>query len=253
MGWVVEHGQLARIADVHTDKRFVARSDQGFEIRSILAVPMWSAGEVVGVLAVTSAEREAYSEPHEAVAMLLANSAVPPIERARLARLAVTDVQTLAFNDTYLARGLRLEMERASGRGAPLSVLVMNLDLFKRVNDTFGTGAGDQVLRRFADLARASTRDDDVVVRRRGDEFVLLMPGTSLAHARVVAERIRAGLASAPIALDAGRDVGQTVSIGVAAWDGHESPTELERRGAEAMRAAKLHGRNRVEVDERGT
>jgi two-component system cell cycle response regulator len=249
IGWVVERGEAARVGDAAGDARFVHKEDQGFAIRSMLAVPLWSAGEVVGVLAVTSPETGAYAEQDEAVATLLANCSVPPIERARLARLAVTDPQTLAFNDTYLGRGLRLEMDRAAGRGAPLSVLVMNLDLFKRVNDTLGTGAGDQVLRRFADLVRATTRDDDVVVRRRGDEFVLLMPGTALEHAFAVGERIRCSLEGKPVELDDGRQVGQTVSVGVASWDGQESPADLERRGAKAVRAAKLHGRNRIQID----
>ena len=249
VGWVVERGEAARVADSSQDKRFIQKEGQGFAIRSMLAVPLWSAGEVVGVLAVTAPDTAAYSEQDEAMATLLANCSVPPIERARLARLAVTDPQTLAFNDTYLGRGLRLEMDRAAGRGAPLSVLVMNLDLFKRVNDTLGTGAGDQVLRRFADLVRATTRDDDVVVRRRGDEFVLLMPGTALEHACAVGERIRRNLESRPVELDDGRQVTQSVSVGVAAWDGQESPADLERRGAKAVREAKLHGRNRIHVD----
>jgi diguanylate cyclase (GGDEF)-like protein len=249
VGWVVERGEIARVVDSDNDKRFVSRSDQGFIIRSILAVPLWSAGEVVGVLAVTSPDLGAYGEEDESLAMLLANASVPPIERARLARLAVTDPQTLAFNDSYLARGLRFEMERASGRGAPLTVVVMNLDLFKRVNDTHGTGAGDQVLRKFADLVRATTRDDDVVVRRQGDEFVLLMPSTGLKHAVGVAERIRRNLEVLPLELDDGRVVTQTVSVGVATWDGRESPAELERRAAKTMREAKLHGRNRVLTD----
>ena len=249
VGWVVERGEIARINDTTQDSRFVHKDDQGFAIRSILAVPLWSAGEVVGVVAVTSPEPNAYTEPHEALAMLLANCSVPPIERARLARLAVTDPQTLTFIDTYLARGLRIEMDRASGRGAPLSVLVMNLDMFKRVNDTLGTGAGDQVLRRFADLVRATTRDDDVVVRRRGDEFVLLMPGTAFEHACTVGERIRHSLEDRPVQLDDGREVRQTVSVGVATWDGRESPADLERRAARAASEAKLHGRNRIHVD----
>lgn len=250
IGWVVEQGQVARIADVETDERFVAKGAQGFDIRSILAVPLWSAGEVVGVLAVTAPEREAYDDEHEALATLLANCSVPPIEKARLARLAVTDPQTLTFNDTYLARGLRLEMERAKERDSPLSVLVMNLDLFRKVNDDHGRGVGDELLHRFAGLVRAATRGDDVVVRRRGDEFVLVMPTTSAEQAHRVAERIRSKLGAEPLDVGMGRRVAQTVSIGVATWNGYETPDAIEKRARVAMRTAKLHGRDRIHVDD---
>ncbi|MBW2523146.1 MAG: GGDEF domain-containing protein [Deltaproteobacteria bacterium] len=250
IGWVVEQGQLARIPDVGEDERFVSKGDQGFEIRSILAVPLWSAGEVVGVLAVTAPEPDAYDDDQEALALLLANCSVPPIEKARLARLAVTDPQTLTFNDTYLARGLRLEMERAKQEDSPLSVLVMNLDLFRRVNDDHGRGVGDEVLHRFAALVRRATRDDDAVVRRRGDEFVLVMPATSIEQATRVAERIRSKLGDAQLDAGMGRRIAQTASIGVATWNGYETADSIERRARGAMRTAKLHGRNRVHVDD---
>lgn len=249
IGWVVEQGQVARIADVEADERFVPKADQGFDIRSILAVPLWSAGEVVGVMAVTAPEPAAYDDEHEALAVLLANCSVPPIEKARLARLAVTDPQTLAFNETYLARGLRLEMDRAKEQHSPLAVLVMNLDLFKRVNHDQGRGVGDEVLHRFTALVRSATRGDDAVVRRRGDEFVLVMPATSIEQATQVAERIRDKLSSGPLDVGMGRTVTQTVSVGVAAWNGYETPEALEKRGRAAMRTAKLHGRNRLHVD----
>ena len=181
---------------------------------------------------------------------LSANCSVPPIEKARLARLAVTDPQTLTFNDTYLARGLRLEMERAKEQESPLSVLAMNLDLFKRVNDDHGRGVGDEVLHRFAGLVRAATRGDDVVVRRRGDEFVLVMPATNSEQASRVAERIRSKLAADELDVGMGQQVRQTVSVGVATWNSYETPEAIEKRARAAMRTAKLHGRNRVHVDD---
>lgn len=250
LGWVVERGQCARVGNAAADERFVDLGEQGFEIASVVAVPLWSAGEVVGVLAVTAPDRDAYTAEHEAAALLLGNSVVPPIERARLARLAVTDPQTLAFNESSLARGLRLEMERASTEDAPLSVLVMNLDLFKRVNDEHGRGVGDQLLSEFTKLVRAATRGDDVVVRRQGDEFVLIMPETAAEHGVAVAERIRQRLEADPVDVGGGRRIVQTVSVGLATWNGHESPETLEKRARAAMRTAKLHGRNRVHHDD---
>jgi diguanylate cyclase (GGDEF)-like protein len=247
-GWVVDEGEVARISDAREDSRFVPKPNQGFEIRSILAVPLWSAGEVVGVLAVTSARPETYDESHESLVCLLANCAVPPIEKARLARLAVTDPQTMAFNQGYLIPGLEREMEKMRGTPGALSVLMMDLDHFKGVNDRFGHAAGDRALREFADRVRQTTRDNDVVVRRGGDEFVLIMPGTDKHSAKAVAERIRTTMAAKPIHVSNQGSLSMTVSIGVATWNGQETPEQLENRADAAMYEAKVHGRDSVWV-----
>jgi two-component system, cell cycle response regulator len=105
---------------------------------------------------------------------------------------------------------------------------------------------GDQVLRAFVDRVRAATRRVDVLVRRGGEEFVLLMPSTTMAQARVIAERVRRHASDEPIAVGTA-SVTQTVSIGIATWDGRESAEALQRRADEAMYDAKQRGRNRVE------
>ena len=245
-GWVVEHGKVARINDTKSDDRFIHKDNQGFDIRSMLAVPLWSAGEVVGVLATTSELPDGFDAEHEELVSLLANCAVPPIEKARLARLAVTDVQTLTFNHAYLMPGLREQMESHRVAQSSLSVLLIDLDHFKKVNDAHGHAAGDLVLREFADRARSTTRDNDVVVRRGGDEFVLIMPGTDRHSARIAAERLRMTMGGKAVALADGAQVLQTVSVGIATWDGKETAEQLEKRADDAMYEAKLSGRNRI-------
>ncbi len=249
-GWVVENGEVARIDDTVADRRFLHVPEQGFAIRAILGVPLWSAGEVVGVLATTSANPGVFSDRDEAFTVLLANCVVPAIEKTRLARLAITDPQTMAFNREYLRAGLQGVMNRRSEDSEQTSVLVMNLDHFKRINEAFGNAAGDRVLRAFADCVRSSTRDDDVIVRRGADEFVLIMPKTVEQHARVVADRIHRAIQEQPIELDDGCCVTITVSIGGASWNRTERPDALEKRAAAAMFTAKLHGRNRVHFDD---
>jgi diguanylate cyclase (GGDEF)-like protein len=248
-GWVIDTGETIRIGDVRLDSRFVLKPNQGFEIRSMLAVPLWSAGEVVGVLATTSKDADLYLKGHEQLCQLLANCAVPPIEKARLARLAITDAHTMAFNQAYLLPGLQTEMEKLRGTPGQLSVLLMDIDHFKRINDQLGHAAGDQALREFADRIRATTRDADVVVRRGGDEFVLIMPGATKESALAVAERIRADMEKRPMELggtSTSKSFRATVSIGLAAWDGVETPEQLEARADEAMYQVKLQGRNGV-------
>jgi diguanylate cyclase (GGDEF)-like protein len=245
-GWVLEHGEPVRIVDVRKDPRFVVQKGQGFAIGSIVVEPLFSEGATIGVLAVSSPEANAFSATDELLARLLANCSVPPIQRARLERLAVTDDLTLAFNGRYLATRLVEELERARRAESPLSLLWMDLDHFKRVNDSHGHAVGDQVLRAFVDRVRAATRRIDILVRRGGEEFVLLMPSTTAEQAKVIAERVRAHVGE-PLAFGALR-LRQTVSIGVATWDGGESPDRLQARADEAMYAAKQQGRDRVEV-----
>ena len=245
-GWVLEHGEPARIVDARKDSRFVASRGQGFSIGSMVVEPLISEGAPMGVLSVSSPDVNAFSPTDELLARLLANCSVGPIQRARLERLAVTDDLTLAFNGRYLASRLVEELERARRSSAALSVLWMDLDHFKRVNDTHGHPTGDQVLRTFVERVRTATRRVDILVRRGGEEFVLLMPATTASQARVIAERVRAHAAEAmPIG---GVLLKQTVSIGIATWNGRESAEALQKRADEAMYFAKQSGRNRVEI-----
>jgi two-component system cell cycle response regulator len=123
----------------------------------------------------------------------------------------------------------------------------MDLDHFKKVNDEYGHDVGDAVLRMFADRVRSLVRKMDIFIRRGGEEFNLVMPGTSLDHARATAERICARMSESPFAVG-DHQISQTVSVGVATWDGNEVPEELQRRADMAMYRAKENGRNRVEI-----
>ena len=255
-GWVVDHGEAAHIDDTSRDPRFVAvrASEQGFSIRSLLAAPLWSGDRAVGVLGVTSRHVAAFQEDDELVLALLANCASPSLERARLERLAITDPLTLAFNHRYLAPRLQEELARAGRRGDPLSVLLMDLDHFKAVNDDHGHAAGDRVLRGFTERLRGLVRVSDVLVRRGGEEFLLVMPEMGEAAAMGVAERIRECVAEQPFSLDEGgeRSRTQTVSIGVAVWDGQRDAEALEAQADEAMYRAKRAGRNLVVMASEG-
>jgi two-component system, cell cycle response regulator len=248
LGWVVEHGQPVRIDAVEGDPRWIRGKTQGFEVRSIMAEPLWSSGEVIGVLAVTSTKETAFGEDQQLMLRLLANCSAPPIERARLRRLAMFDDITMAFNHRYLLPRVVEEMERASRSGGELSLLYMDLDHFKSVNDRFGHAVGDAVLRMFADRVRKAVRRVDVLVRRGGEEFVLVMPATGATQALASGNRIQHTLAAEALVLEGGLEIRQTVSVGIATWDQRESPEELERRADEAMYEAKRLGRNRVVV-----
>lgn len=245
-GWVLTHARPAHVADTRHDARFVMHGDQGFGILSLIAVPLMYGGRTIGIFSVSSPEAHAFTTDDELLARLLANSSVPAIERARLERLAVTDDLTLAYNARYLEPRLGEEMVRARRHDQPLSVAMLDLDHFKRVNDTFGHARGDVVLRAFADRVRENTRRFDVLVRRGGEEFVVILPATSTSQALALADRVRQAVGV--VAFDLGDAVFcvQTVSIGVATWDGAEAPAELVHRADLAMYEAKRCGRDRV-------
>jgi two-component system, cell cycle response regulator len=162
--------------------------------------------------------------------------------------LAVTDQLTGLNNRRFLMSQLKPMIQRAARGGTPVSVLVLDIDHFKRVNDSFGHDAGDDVLRVFARRLSDSLRPGDIPARFGGEEFVVAMPGTAGDAACMVAERVRRTVAALPILTGHGRvPIDVTVSIGVATVTGAEDSIEaLLKRADEAVYAAKQSGRNRV-------
>ncbi len=252
LGWVAETGRVARIGDSLSEPRFVERRERGYAVGSVLSLPLRGGSSTLGVLSVSSPARDAFGEADEAVGQILASAATQALRTAELRQLALTDSQTLAFNRRYLLPRLRQEMERALRHGEPLSLMLLDLDHFKHVNDRHGHAAGDAVLAAFADRVRGSVRAVDVMFRRGGEEFVLIMPTTDEHQALVVAERVRSRLAEEPLQARRGLLLTQTVSIGVATWDGRETAESLEERADLAMYEAKHLGRNRVLIARNG-
>lgn len=243
LGWVAENGSPVRIGDSAGDPRFAPRD---FAVRSLVSVPIRARGVTLGVLSLSAPEQNAFTDDDESVAKLLAQAAAQAVVTSELERQTITDAQTLAYNRAYLFPRLNQELERARERKTPLSVLLVDLDLFKRVNDRFGHPVGDELLRAFADAARATVRGSDPLIRRGGEEFVLILPNAREAHAAKVAERLRTRVAARPLIAREGLSVEATISVGVATWDGEESAQALDERADRAMYEAKRRGRNRT-------
>ncbi len=245
-GWVVGQARSTRVGDAATDPRFVEFPDQGFTVSSMVLAPLRVADRVVGVLSVSHTDPYRFTDDDEALATLLANCTVSRIEQARLQRLALTDDLTHALNQRSLAPRMLQELDRARRYDEQLSVVMMDLDHFKRVNDTYGHLAGDLVLSNFADRVRAVVRRADLLVRWGGEEFLLLLPETDADAARSTAERVRVHIAERPFVLEDGTCVHQTVSLGVATWDRSEDQEALLARADAAVYAAKSAGRDTV-------
>jgi len=164
--------------------------------------------------------------------------------------MAVTDQLTGLYNRRYLASHLSAMFDRAFWTGRPLAVMVLDIDHFKAINDTYGHDAGDKVLKEFAERISNSVRGIDLACRYGGEEFLVAMPDTDLAFASVVAERLRQEISELKFHLHAGREaLTVTVSIGLASTENgpeDDSAQKLIKRADEALYEAKTNGRNRV-------
>jgi two-component system, cell cycle response regulator len=163
---------------------------------------------------------------------------------------AITDALTGLYNRRYMESHVGTLVEQAAARSKPLTVLVLDIDYFKSINDTHGHDAGDDVLREFATRIRKSIRGIDLACRYGGEEFVVVMPETDLAVATAVAERLRRRIASDPFPIQEGaRKVEVTISIGIAALGGNDTAAGVIKRADQALYRAKRDGRNRVVPD----
>jgi two-component system cell cycle response regulator len=162
--------------------------------------------------------------------------------------LAVTDQLTGLHNRHYMAGQLKALVARAVRGGEPVGALLIDIDHFKQINDNFGHDVGDEVLREFAVRLASNVRAVDLPCRYGGEEFVIIMPDTSLASAEKIADRIRLHVAGSPFRVAGGREVlTVTISIGVAATLGEtDTPEALLKRADGAVYEAKAAGRNRV-------
>ncbi len=248
IGWAVQHAQPVRVSDSSIDTRFAQRPDRSFEACSVMSVPLVAGERVLGAFSVSSPTRGAFSAEHEQLGLLVAHAVGQALRCAELERLATTDALTRAYNRSFLVPALSNEMNRARRNNGSMSVLLMDLDKFKAVNDAHGHAVGDQVLCRFVDAVRGCVRSMDLIVRRGGEEFELVMPDTGAVEGYRVAERIRERLAAGPLVVRDDLVVHQTVSIGLATWDGNETPSALDQRADKAMYEAKRRGRNRTVI-----
>jgi two-component system, cell cycle response regulator len=164
--------------------------------------------------------------------------------------LAVVDPLTGLNNRRYFETHFATLVEHASNRGRPLSVMILDIDHFKSVNDTHGHDSGDKVLKCFAERIRRVIRHADLLCRLGGEEFVVIMPDTPLDIAQKIAERVRAAVEKDRFpTVEEGHTIVVTVSIGLAERGGDCGPEGIFRRADRALYRSKSSGRNRVSAD----
>ena len=160
------------------------------------------------------------------------------------------DVLTRLLNRKFLPVVLTRQVSHARSHGTPFSVLALDIDYFKQINDSYGHEAGDRVLQQLASLLINSSRAGDYLFRLGGEEFLMLLVDTGLDGARRVAEKLRRGVEQEVFRLPQDRTLNITLSIGVACFNGHPDYQQLMRRADDGLYQAKHSGRNRVVVVE---
>ena len=168
-------------------------------------------------------------------------------------RLAATDPLTGLMNRRAFVAAIGSEVARCERHGYPLSFVLLDIDLFKQINDERGHAAGDHVLSAIGLLLRTHLRASDLVARWGGEEFVAAFTSTDLAHARLGTERLRKAIERMVVVDEEGVPIPVTASVGLAALHAGESLEALTNRADKAMYAAKASGRNRVCVSDEDT
>ena len=231
-------------------------------MKSIAIIPLTFRQKLLGSINLCSADSERFTRAHASdflahLGVIASFCVENAVNRARLLRSGFTDVLTGWHNRRYLTVRLSEELARARRDGTGLVCLMIDIDHFKRVNDNWGHVAGDAVLQEIAARIESQVRASDVAARYGGEEFVVLLPGTDVASALLLAERIRTAVSTAPVTLPNGEMVTITASIGIS--DVHPAPEandlknvgdSLIARADVALYAAKSAGRDRVVVEE---
>jgi diguanylate cyclase (GGDEF)-like protein len=250
--WVMRNGQVLCSADLSADRRVREAA-----AAAAVAFPLECRGQTVGALVGIDRSvslREPRFAPPTMTALLAAlePGAIALDNALRLERaeaLSVTDDLTQLYNSRYLSQVLRRETKRASRSGRPLSLLFVDLDGFKLINDTHGHLFGSRALVEAASVIRASARETDVVARFGGDEFALVLPETGSEGAVSVGERVRDKIAAWRFLQGDGLSISLTASVGVATLpDVAASADQLLQAADNAMYWVKDHGKNGIYV-----
>lgn len=249
---VIETAHSQLISDLAAEYPELLEQAEYSGMRAWMGVPLQLQEKIIGMLALYRREPGSFSQNHIRLAAAFADHVAIAIENARLFEnaqtLATMDPLTGCFNRRHFFEMAHREFERAHRYGLDLSMVMMDLDRFKSVNDTYGHAAGDLTLKTLVHACLESLREVDILARYGGEEFVFLLPNTNLVGAKQVAERLHQRIERLSIPLN-GEQVRLTTSMGVATLNTHCSSLEsLLQHADEALYKAKAAGRNQVKV-----
>jgi len=257
-GWVAKHGQVLIVPDVQCDPRFSSRLDEMTQLqtRSIICVPLRSKHRVLGVIQLVNANVE-MSDQEMFFLQALCDYAAIAIENSRsvekIQELTITDDCTGLFNARHLHKTLETEVYRSARFAYEFSVIFIDLDYFKQVNDRHGHLVGSRLLAEVGYRIKAQLRLIDFAFRYGGDEFVVLLPQTTKDQAVVVAKRLQDSIRSGVFCTEQGLNLTVRASMGLATFPHDaQTPHDIIRQADEMMYMVKNTTRDNIGIVSRG-
>ncbi|MCB1314629.1 MAG: sensor domain-containing diguanylate cyclase [Leptospiraceae bacterium] len=260
-GWVAKEGEPLLVADCAKDPRFSNRADQAsqFVTRTMMCVPLQVKRRIIGTVQVLNKRNDQFFNTEDLkIFQILANQAAIAIENARLHEMATVDGMTGLYIKNYFMARLEEEFRRSRLSGGSISLLMSDIDFFKKVNDNFGHQGGDRALVELAQVIRNTVHrleSDDIAGRYGGEEFCVLLPDSGPERAEEVAELIRRNIESHPIDMGEGKEAKITISIGVSSYPLHgdfiHAGDDFVKLADEALYLCKDRGRNCVSLYEK--
>jgi len=258
-GYVAKHGEKVVVPDVMKDPRFAKRIDEmtKLETQSIICVPLRSRLRVLGVIQLVNVDMNHFGDQESFFLQSLCDYAAIAIENARaverIQELTITDDCTGLYNARHLYKTLETEVYRSARFNYEFTVVFIDLDHFKQVNDTHGHLVGSKLLSEIGYLIKAQLRLIDYAFRYGGDEFVVLLPQTGKDQALVVAKRLRDSLRTSMFCKDEGLNINVRASMGVATYP-HDAktPHDVIRQADEMMYLVKNTSLDNIGIAQRG-
>jgi diguanylate cyclase (GGDEF)-like protein len=254
-GWVAKTGKPTIVNDAPNDPRFATKLDNRsrFATRSILCAPLVSRGRTIGVLEIINKREGRFTRADLDLMLTLVEPCAIALENAilfqRTEQLTITDDLTKLFNSRYLNLYLGREIKRCKRHGIPLSIIFLDLDGFKGINDQYGHLAGSGTLTEVGGILAEGVRESDILARYGGDEFVAVLPETPASGAIVIAERLRRSIEENRFLHSMGLSARISASFGIASYPDHAlTPEALIQKADQAMYRVKEREKNGIEV-----
>jgi diguanylate cyclase (GGDEF)-like protein len=254
-GWVAQTGKPAIVNDAARDRRFTRKFDTKtqFETRSILCAPLISRGRTIGVVEIINRVGGRFTQTDLDILLTLVEPCAIAIENAmlfqRTEQLTITDDLTKLFNSRYMNLYIGREIKRCKRHGIPLSVIFLDLDGFKGINDQYGHLAGSGTLAEVGSILAEEVRESDILARYGGDEFVVVLPETPPGGALVIAERLRRAIEQHSFLGAQGLSARISASFGISSYPDHAlTPEGLIQKADQAMYRVKERDKNGIEV-----
>ncbi len=256
-GWVAQQGEEMLVRDIDSDPRLKLQlRNPQYKTKSFVSLPVKMDNRVLGVINVTDKLSGSgfFSEEDMRFLSLLAHQTAAQIENIRLCEklgsLAVTDALTGVFNHRYFQDELNIEILRVQRYKHNLSLIIFDIDNFKSYNDLYGHLEGDRVLKSVAIELRKNVRQVDIICRYGGDEFVVILPFTSIKEAKFVADKVRTSVAALDlINVENHKAIRVTLSGGVANFKDGMNKESLMAAADQALYKAKAEGKNKIYVN----